>query len=223
MDNNIAVNSKATVSYMPRVFGWMFYGMIVSGLLALFLSTNAFLLNLIFGNAIVYYGLLISQLIIVFGLSGMINKLNTVMAFALFTLYSALTGITLTVILLVYSGTLIAGAFMMAASIFGIMAVVGYTTKINLSRLGVFFMFAVLGVFAVGIANIFLKSDTLSLVLSYVTILVFGGLTAYDMQRIKEQNAVGMTENKYAIVDALGMYINFINIFLSLLNILDRD
>lgn len=223
MDNNIAVNSKAAVSYMPRVFGWMFYGMIVSGLLALFLSTNAFLLNLIFGNAIVYYGLLISQLIIVFGLSGMINKLNTVMAFALFTLYSALTGITLTVILLVYSGTLIAGAFMMAASIFGIMAVVGYTTKINLSRLGVFFMFAVLGVFAVGIANIFLKSDTLSLVLSYVTILVFGGLTAYDMQRIKEQNAVGMTENKYAIVDALGMYINFINIFLSLLNILDRD
>lgn len=210
-------------SYMSRVFAWMFYGVVISGISALIMYSSPVLQYLIFGNSLVFYTILIAEFITVILVSRVINRINTLTAIGLFTLYSFLTGLTLSVVLFAYAPMTLVSALLMTASVYGIMAIIGYTTKVNLSGLGTFFMMSVIGIIIASIVNIFLQSDAFSVILSYMTIVVFAGLTAYDMQRIRQASEMGITENRYAILDALGMYINFINIFLSILNITGRD
>jgi uncharacterized protein len=215
-----AIQTKTT-TYMSKVFGWMLYAMVISGITSVALyNASADIQYAILSKATIFWFL---QLGAVIGLGLLLRRINTVVAFILFTVYSMLTGVTLTIIMYAYAPKMIGGAFLMAAGIYGVMAVIGYTTKINLSGLRTFFIMAVLGIIGMSILNIFLGSDMLGLILSYVVIVVFAGLTAYDMQRIRQTSEMGYTDTKYALYDALGMYINFINIFLSILNIVSRD
>jgi uncharacterized protein len=216
----IEIQTKLS-SYLSRVFAWMVLAMALSGIASFLVYSSETLQNIIFSSPIVFYSIIIGEFIVVGTLSARIQKMSPAVAFGLFALYSILTGLTLSVILFAYAPKMLVGAFLMASSVYGIMAVIGYTTKVNLSGLRVFFTMAIIGIIVASIANIFLKLTGLSLVLNYVTLIVFSGLTAYDMQRIRANNEQGYIENKYAIVDALGMYINFINIFISILNILN--
>lgn len=209
--------------YLAGIFGWMIVAMGVSGIAALMIYSSTSLQEIIFGNAITYYGLIIAELALVFYISARIHKLTSVKAFLLFLTYAFLTGLTLSVILLAYAPKMIVGSFFMAAAVYGIMAIIGYTTKINLSRFGTFLMMSVVGLIVASVANIFLKLEGLGLILSYATLIIFSGLTAYDMQRIKENYAAGHSGGALMIGDALSMYLNFLNIFLSILNIVDRD
>ncbi len=205
-------------TYISKVFGWMFYAMLLSGVSSFLVYTNSALQEFIFGSAIRFYGLIIAELVIVLSFSTLANRINTATAFLLFSLYSLLTGLTLSVILFAYAPKVIAGAFLMASSVYGIMAIYGYVTKVSLSGLRVFFFMGITSIIVVTIANIFLKSSGLNLIINYAALLVFSGLTAYDMQRIKNS---GMQTTNRALQDALGMYLNFINIFISILNILN--
>ncbi|MFW5719682.1 MAG: Bax inhibitor-1 family protein [Candidatus Dojkabacteria bacterium] len=210
-------------SYMTFVFGWMFYGMIISGIAAILVYASPALQEAVLGSSAVFYTMIALQLGAVLLISLLLNRINALVAFLLFSFYSALTGLTLSSLLFVYDFKMLGGVFFMTAGIYGVMATLGYVTKVDLSGLRTFFLMAILGIIGFSVANIFIGSSGLDLILSYVTILVFSGLTAYDMQRIRKASQMGIRDQKYAILDALGMYINFINIFLSILNIVGRD
>jgi FtsH-binding integral membrane protein len=205
-------------TYISKVFGWMFYAMLLSGVAAVLVFNNTAMQDFIFGSPIRFYGLLIAEFVIVLTFSGLANRVSSATALLLFSVYSVLTGLTLSVILFAYAPKTIGGAFLMASSVYGIMAIIGFVTKKSLSGIRVFLLMGLISVIVVSIANIFLKSTGLNLILNYVTLFVFSGLTAYDMQRIK--NAGYQTTNR-ALQDALSMYLNFINIFISILNIVN--
>lgn len=217
-----AIQTKAT-TYISRVFGWMFYAMTLSGISSVLVYSSDALQKVLFENSTVSYILIILQLGAVFGLSLLVNKINGFVALILFTLYSVLTGLTLSSLLFLYDIKMLSGAFLMTAGIYGVMSIIGFTTKVNLSSLRVFFLMSLFGIVIASLVNIFLQSSGLDLILSYAAIFLFSGLTAYDMQRIKETSSFGYVENKYAIIDALSMYLNFINIFVNIVRILDRD
>jgi FtsH-binding integral membrane protein len=222
---SVSVQTQTTTlnRYLAGVFGWMIVAMVISGLAALAVYSSTALQNIIYSSPIVYYGLFVGQILAVVLLSARAHKIGSVQAFLLFTLYSVLTGLTLSVILFAYAPKMIAGSFFMAAGVYGIMAIIGYTTKVNLSRFGIFFMMAVLGIIMVSVVNIFLQLSGLNLILSYVTLVVFAGLTAYDVQMVKEHYYAGLTGGSYMLRSALSLYIDFVNIFVSILNITSRD
>lgn len=222
MLTSLQTNTTAA-TYMSKVFGWMFYAMLLSSFSALVVYSNTALQDLLFSSSNFIYLLMVLQIGSVLLLSFLINKINSFFAFFLFTFYSLLTGLTLSAILFTYDIKILTGAFLMTSGIYGIMCIIGFTTKMNLTSLRVFFMMSLFGIILASFVNLFLHSSGLDLLLSYGTIVLFSGLTAYDMQRIKKQSQFGYTENKYAIVDALSMYLNFINIFLRILRILNRD
>ena len=211
-------------TYMAQVYGWMTCGLLLTAFVSWFAANTPAVMELVFANRITFFGLIIVQLGLVFVLSGMVHKLSGAVATGLFMLYSALTGLTLASIFLVYTYSSIAGTFVVAGGMFGVMSFWGYTTKRDLSRMGSLLFMALIGIVLASVVNYWLKSTALMWAVTYIGVLVFVGLTAYDTQKLKnigENINVEDKENlrRYSIMGALTLYLDFINLFLMLLRI----
>ncbi|MCC8375836.1 MULTISPECIES: Bax inhibitor-1/YccA family protein [Photorhabdus] len=211
-------------TYMAQVYGWMTCGLLLTAFVAWYVSQNQDLVVYIFSNSILFYGLIIAQFGLVFVLSGMINRIGASLATGLFMLYSALTGLTLSSIFVVYTTGSIASTFVVTAGMFGALSFYGYTTKRSLSGLGSFLFMGLIGIILASLINLWLKSEALMWAVTYIGVVIFAGLTAYDTQKLKEMGAdldVNDKENlrKFSIVGALTLYLDFINMFLMLLRI----
>ena len=203
-------------------FAWMFGGLLLTTLASFVVTSSASLVNLIFTNTVVFIGLIIAELALVFFLSARIERLSFGAALFCFLVFSALNGLTISSIFLIYTASSIAVCFLIAALVFGIMAFYGYTTKRDLTSVGNLAFMALVGVILASVVNFFLKSDLLSYIVSYLAIIIFVGLTAYDTQKIKNMAASGASQNM-GIWGALALYLDFINIFLNLLRLFGRQ
>jgi len=181
-------------------------------------------LELIFSSSFGFIGLILAELALVFWISSGIQRMSSNMAIGLFLLYSVLNGMTLSVLLIAYTGASVASTFFITAGMFGAMSVYGYTTKQDLSSWGNLLFMALIGLILASVVNIFLQSSGLYWLISYIGVLVFVGLTAYDTQKIKQLAAQVIVESeegrKVAILGALTLYLDFINMFIFMLRIL---
>jgi uncharacterized protein len=223
-DSIVQQASAGLQTYMAQVYGWMTCGLLLTAFVSWFAARTPAVMELVFANRITFFGLIIAQLAVVFVLSGMVHRLSGALATALFMLYSALTGLTLASIFLVYTYSSIASTFFVTAGMFGAMSFYGYTTKRDLSRFGSLLFMALIGILLASLVNFWLKSPALMWAITYIGVVVFVGLTAYDTQKLK---AIGETvdvndkENLrcLSIMGALTLYLDFINLFLMLLRI----
>lgn len=217
-------SSLAFPVLMRKVYLWMALAMVITGLTSYYVATSPALLEMIFTNSAVLWGLIIGELALVFGLSAAINKLSLPVATLMFVLYSVVNGATLSFVFLVYTSTSIVNVFLITAITFAVMAAYGYFTKKDLTSWGRMLFMVLIGLIIASIVNIFLKSSGMNMVISYIGVLVFVGLTAYDSQKIKEMLMqapdAGETMQKLALLGALSLYLDFINLFLYLLRIL---
>ena len=214
-------------TYMAQVYGWMTVGLLLTAFVAWYAANSAAVMELLFTNRIFLIGLVIAQLALVIVLSAMIQKLSAGVTTMLFMLYSALTGLTLSSIFIVYTAASIASTFVVTAGMFGAMSLYGYTTKRDLSGFGNMLFMALIGIVIASLVNFWLKSEALMWVVTYIGVIVFVGLTAYDTQKLKnmgEQIDTRDTSNlrKYSILGALTLYLDFINLFLMLLRIFGK-
>ena len=204
-------------SLIRQVYAWMGAGLTITALLALVTVSSPTLLNAITGNRLIFYGLVFGELGLVITLAGAINRLSATAATLLFIAYSALNGVTLSVIALVYTANSIASTFVITAGMFGAMSAYGYMTRRDLTSWGSFLFMGLIGVVIASVVNIFVGSSTVSWFISGIGIIVFTGLTAYDTWKIKAMAAGGVGGRKPAILGALTLYLDFINLFLMLL------
>ena len=215
--------SQASTLFLAKVFNWMALGLGLTGLTAFLVAGTPALQQAIFGNKMVFYGLIIGELGMVFYLSARIEKMTSQMATALFLGYSVLNGATLSAILLLYTGASIASTFFVAGGMFVTMAVYGTVTKKDLTSMGSFLFMGLVGIIIASVVNIFLHSSMISWVVSAIGVIVFTGLTAYDVQKITRIGSGGIMANgdaairKGAIMGALALYLDFVNLFLMLL------
>jgi len=221
----IAPDSVET-RFFTRVYGWMAGGLLLTALVATFTAATPALYQVVLGNKLVFYGLMLGELGLVAWMSGLVGKMSAGTASGVFLLYSALNGLTLSVIFFAFTRGSIASTFAVSAATFGAMSVYGFVTKRSLTGLGSFCFMGLIGVLIAGIVNIFLRSTMLQFIVSCVGVIVFVGLTAYDTQRLKvmAQSVDSESEEgrKGAVVGALALYLDFINLFLMLLNLFGR-
>jgi uncharacterized protein len=220
--------ATATNAFLRHVFAWMFLGLAVTTGVAVWFHATGGVAKYFNNNGGVVIGVIIAQLALVFLLSFAINKIPAQLAIFCFLLYAALTGFVFALILDSYTDASIVGAFAGAAGVFGGMAIYGYATKRDLSKFGGILFGALLGLIVASVVFIFIPGSTFNLILGWAGVIIFAGLTAYDMQMIKEMGSEsvdegGQAHQKAAIFGALALYLNFINIFLSLLRIFGRD
>ncbi|MBO6018447.1 MAG: Bax inhibitor-1/YccA family protein [Prevotella sp.] len=215
--------STAFPVLMRKVYVWMSMALAITGITAYYVAHNETLMMAIRTNRILFWGLLIAEFGLVIGLSAAINKLSLTTATLMFVLYSLVNGATMSFIFLAYTESSVTNVFLITAGTFAAMAVLGYFTKTDLTSMGKILMMALIGVIIATIVNFFTKSAGLSIILNYIGVLVFVGLTAYDSQKIKQmlQMApdVSETSQKVALLGALSLYLDFINLFLYLLRI----
>lgn len=171
--------------YMAQVYGWMTCGLLLTAFISWYAANTPAVMQLVFANRITFFGLIIVQLGLVFVLSGMVHKLSGAVATGLFMLYSALTGLTMASIFLVYTSSSIASTFVVTGGMFGAMSLWGYTTKRDLSGMGSMLFMALIGIVLASLVNIWLKSTALMWAVTYIGVVVFVGLTAYDTQKLK--------------------------------------
>ena len=219
--------STAFPALMRKVFVWMTLALAITGLTAYGVATSPALLSLIFSSKVTFFGLIIAEFALVFAISGAINRLSLSTATLLFILYSVVNGATLSSIFFAFSVATIGKVFFITAGTFGAMALVGYTTKTDLTSMGKLLFMALLGIIIASVVNMFVASSGLDLILSYVGVLVFVGLTAYDTQKIKQMCQAapdaGESSQKLALIGALSLYLDFINLFLYLLRIFGNN
>ena len=208
-----------TNSVMRRVYFKMFLAMIVTAVTSVFVAGNEAILTLIFSSRVAPIVLLVLQVGVVLILSGRIQKLSTGTASLLFYLYSVLTGVTLSVILLVYTASSIAQTFFITAAVFAAMSIYGYFTSNDLSRFGSIMFMALIGLIVCSLVNMFFKSSTMDWIISFAGVLIFIGLSAWDTQKIKYMTAYADESmvGKIATIGALNLYLDFVNLFLYLL------
>lgn len=215
--------SAAFPVLMRKVYLWMSLALLITGFTAYYVATTPALIGVIITNQILFWGLVIGELALVFGLSAAINKLSLTTATLMFVIYAVINGLTLSFIFLVYTASSITSVFFITAGTFAVMAFFGYFTKTDLSSLGKILMMALIGIIIATIVNIFTKSEGLAMILNYLGVLVFVGLTAYDSQKIKQMLMMapdtGEAAQKVALLGALSLYLDFINLFLYLLRI----
>lgn len=208
---------------MRKVYTWMTLAMIITGFTSYAVATSPAILGMIFGNQLAFWGIIIAEFALVFCLSGMINKLSLTTATLMFVGYSVLNGVMLSSIFIAYTMSSIQHVFFITAGTFGAMSLIGYFTRMDLSGLGKILFMALIGVVIATIVNIFVGSTGLQTVISYLGVLIFVGLTAYDTQKIKHMlmNAEYADEGaqKLALIGALSLYLDFINLFIYLLRI----
>jgi FtsH-binding integral membrane protein len=200
-----------------KVYAWMGGGLAITAFMALITLSSPAILNAVLGNKLIFYGLIIGELALVFTLSGAISKLSAATATLIFIAYAALNGITLSVVFLAYTANSITSTFVITAGMFGAMSIYGSMTKRDLTSWGSFLFMGLIGVVIASVVNIFVGSSAVSWVISGIGVLVFTGLTAYDTWKIKELAAQGTEGRKPAILGALTLYLDFINLFLMLL------
>ena len=213
------VRDERVGAFLSRVYGWMFAGLLVTAVTAFTVAASPALIETLILNRIVFWALIIAQLGLVFYLAARVEKVSPATAAGLFILYSALTGVTSSVILLIYTGASITSTFIVTAGMFGATAVFGTVTKRSLAGVGQFMFMGLIGLILASIVGIFWQSSALQFVISVVGVLVFTGLTAWDAQRLK-QMAVALPDGRvgaYAVVGALSLYLDFINLFFFLL------
>lgn len=209
-------------SLIQRVFLWMTMGLSITGLTAMLTYSSSLFYELM-SNSILFWGLMLAELGIVFYLSSRVMKMSFMTATILFAAYSILNGVTLSLIFAAYTMQSIATTFFVTAGTFAAMAFVGYVTKRDLSKMGSILMMALIGLIIATVANIFLKNSMFELVISGVGVLIFTGLTAYDTQKIKlmlHQAESEEVAKKLSVIGALTLYLDFINLFLYLLRFL---
>ncbi|HWN07883.1 MAG TPA: Bax inhibitor-1/YccA family protein [Pyrinomonadaceae bacterium] len=221
MQAGVSVNDERVGAFLSRVYGWMFAGLLITAVTAFVVASSPQLIALVFLNRLVFWALIIAQLGLVFYLSARVDKIAPVTAAGLFVLYSALTGLTSSVILLLYTGASIVSTFIITAGMFGTMAVFGTVTKRSLAGWGQFLFMGLIGIIIASIVGFFIQSDAMQFVISVVGVIVFTGLTAYDAQRLKHM-AVALPDGRvgsYAVVGALSLYLDFINLFFFILRL----
>jgi FtsH-binding integral membrane protein len=219
------VASEAFPVLMRKVYVWMTLALVITGLTAYGVATTP-AMRQIFVSSGLFWVLAIAELAIVFGVTAAINRISLTTATLLFTLYSVINGLLLSSIFLVYTATSIASVFFITAGTFGAMALVGYTTKTDLSSMGKILFMALIGLIIASVVNIFVGSKGLDLIISYVGVLIFVGLTAWDTQKIKnmllEAPDASESMQKIALLGALTLYLDFINLFIYLLRIFGK-
>lgn len=218
--------SAAFPVLMRKVYVWMTLALVITGFTAYGVATSPGALQLILGNQLLFWGLVIGELALVIGVSAAINRLSLTTATMMFVLYSVINGALLAPIFLVYTSSSIATVFFITAGTFGAMALIGYTTKTDLTSMGKFLFMALIGLIIATLVNMFVKSSGFTLILSYVGVLIFVGLTAYDSQKIKQlllqAPDAGESAQKIALLGALTLYLDFINLFLYMLRIFGK-
>ena len=213
---------------MTRVYLWMTAALMLTAGAALITASSPALLNLIFGNQAIVWILFGGELALVMGISWGINRLSPTMATALFLLYSVVNGVTLSSIFFAYSLGSITQAFAASALTFGAMSVLGFTIKRDLSGLGGILVMALIGLIIASVVNIFWSNSVLDAIVTYVGVFLFVGITAYDTQRIKQMSEIAETSGdaaaprRVAILGALSLYLDFINLFLYILRLFGR-
>jgi uncharacterized protein len=213
------IRDERVSAFLSRVYGWMFLGLLITAGTALGVASSPALLETLVLNRIIILALFIAQLGVVIYLSARVNKMAPATAAGLFLLYSAMVGVTSSIIVLIYTGASIANTFIITAGMFGATAVFGTVTKRSLAGLGQFFFMGLIGLILAMVVGIFWQNDALQFIISVVGVLVFTGLTAWDAQRLK-QMAVALPDGgagAFAVVGALSLYLDFINLFFFLL------
>ena len=205
---------------MRRVYVKMLVAMLVTAATSMYVSSNEAILQLIFGNSFITIGLVISQIAVVLVLSGRLNKLSITSATLLFYLYSVLTGVVFSSILLLYTATSVGMTFLITAGVFAAMSIYGFTTSNDLTKFGSIMFMALIGLIICSVVNIFLKSSGMEWIISLAGVAIFIGLTAWDTQKIKNAamyTTDGTSAEKLATFGALSLYLDFVNLFLYLL------
>ena len=218
--------SKAAQSTLLRsVYVWMTLALVITGFVSMYVAQSYQLVSFIFGNRLALWGMLIAELAVVFYLSARINSISFTKATVMFIIYSILNGATLASIFLVYTMSSIASTFFVAAGTFGVMALYGYITKSDLTRIGNICLMALIGLIIATLVSMFWQNSMLQMIITYVGVILFVGLTAYDSQKIKRlltADGIEVTEEtqKIALLGALTLYLDFINLFLYVLRLL---
>ena len=215
----------AQSSLMRSVYVWMTLALVITGLTAMYVAKSMTLIQLMMENSLFFWGLLLAEVGVVVYLTARIHRMAFSTATVLFILYSLLNGVTLSVLFLVYTFSSIATTFFVTAGTFGAMALFGYVTRRDLSRIGSLCIMGVIGLIIASVVNFFLHNSMMDLVISCAGVLVFVGLTAYDAQKIKrllmtEGMEVNETTQKIALLGAMTLYLDFINLFIYLLRLL---
>ena len=209
---------------LRRVYAWMTLGLFITAGVAAFVSASP-LFQILTGQPLIFFGLLLVELALVMGLSWGIKRLSTPAAMSLFLIYAALNGLTLSTLFVVYTLGSVAFTFLASAVTFGVMSVIGYTTKIDLSKMGSFLLMGLIGLIIAMLVNIFWANSALGWIVTFAGILLFLGLTMFDTQRIKRMTATALQqgddefESRLGILGALSLYLDFINLFLFLLRL----
>lgn len=219
--------SLAFPALMRKVYLWMTLALVITAITAYGVATSPAAIQFILGNRIVFFGLIIAEFALVFAVGGMINRLSITTATLLFTLYSVVNGATLSIVLLAYTQESVTQVFFITAGTFAAMSAVGYLTKRDLSSVGRILFMALIGLIIATVVNIFWKNSGFMAILNYLGVLIFVGLTAYDTQKIKDMLLTaedgGEVGQKMALLGALTLYLDFINLFLYLLRILGKS
>ena len=212
--------------FIRSVYNWMGIGLALTGIVAFYVANSETLRGFIFTNRLVFFGLIIAELGLVFTISSRVHKMKATTATALFVIYSALNGATLSSIFLVYTMSSVASVFFVCAATFITCSIYGMITKRDLTSLGGFMFMGLIGIIIASLINLFIQSSAMSMIISYIGVLVFVGLTAYDTQKLKTMALSQPADleagviRKGAILGALSLYLDFINLFLMLLHIL---
>jgi FtsH-binding integral membrane protein len=218
--------SQAFPVLMRKVYVWMTLALAITGFTAYGVATSPGLMQVIYTNQALFWGLIIAEFALVIGVSAAINRLSLAVATLMFVLYSVINGALLSYIFILYTASSISTVFFITAGTFAAMAFIGYTTKTDLSSWGKILLMALLGLIIATVVNVFIKSTMFNLILSYVGVLIFVGLTAYDSQKIKQMllQAPDASEGaqKVALLGALTLYLDFINLFIYLLRIFGK-
>ena len=209
---------------MRGVYQWMALGLGVTAVAAFLTAQSPAMQQIIFGNQLVFFGLIIGELLLVIGISAGIRRMSASTASGLFLLYSALNGLTLSFVLLLYTGESVAMTFVICAGMFGAMSIYGMTTKKDLTSWGSFLFMGLIGIILASVVNIFLRSSAMHFVISIIGVIIFTGLTAYDTQKLKVMGETAPANDATAvrrgvILGALTLYLDFINLFLMLLRL----
>jgi FtsH-binding integral membrane protein len=209
--------------FISKVYSWMAAALAITGMVAWWASTSEAALGFIYSNPGILIGLMIVKLLLVGSLAGWVNKMSSQTATAIFIIYSILTGFVFSGLFLIYTAGSLASTFLITGGMFAVMSIYGWTTGNDLTKFGSLLIMALIGLIIATIVNIFLNSTMLYWISTYVGIFIFTGLIAYDTQKIKDMGAhveEGTEEHrKGAIIGALSLYLDFINLFLMLLRI----
>ncbi len=210
-------------AFFRRVYNWMVAGLALTGVMAWFTSSSPTILQMVFGNPIVFYLLIGAELVMVFGLASRVHRMKASTAGTMFIVYSLLNGLTMSFIFIAYTRTTVYSAFFTAAGTFAAMSLYGYTTRRSLASWGGFLTMGLFGIIIASVVNIFFHSQMINWMVTYAGVLIFVGLTAYDTQRLKAMAAQGFGDEeiatKAAVMGALALYLDFINLFLMLLRV----